>query len=311
MVIHNLINGRKSTKMNFKKYKYVYILLTLCPFGLLGLYAFTKVNVPPKKAKKVVFFDDFNGSKLDRSKWNVEVTGIHVNNELQAYVDSAATMFIVHGADAGGATNGALLLRPRIATGFVTKDGQHFDFISGRVNTRDKFNFTYGSAEARIKLTDGAGLWPAWWALGKGEWPGCGEIDIMEYVGEKDWASAAVHGPGYSGETPFVNRQYFPANNNVTQWHTYGVDWSPNSLDFKYDGKLMFRVDRKMAEHYGKWAFDTEKYLILNYALGGAYPVKINGAKTPYYGMPASTIDLIKTGKAKMLVDWVRVTKND
>lgn len=297
--------------MNLKKYKYVYILRVLCPFILLWLYAFVSIDKPAASAKKVIFFDDFNGTKLDRSKWNVEITGLHVNNELQAYVDSAATIGIAHGKDAGGAINGALVLRPQIATGYKTKDGQHFDFVSGRINTRDKFNFTYGTAEARIKLTDGAGLWPAWWILGKGDWPATGEIDIMEYVGEKDWASAAVHGPGYSGETPFVNRLYFPANNDVTQWHTYAVDWTPNSLDFKYDGKLMFRVNRTMAEHYGKWAFDNEKYLILNYALGGAYPVKLNGVKNPYYGMPASTIELIKSGKAKMLVDWVRVTKNN
>jgi beta-glucanase (GH16 family) len=285
--------------------------LLILAVGLCVVFAFKQNTGIPKPTAKVVFFDDFNGKVLDKGKWNAEVTGTHVNNELQAYVDSAATIFIVHGKDAGGAANGALVLRPKIAKGFKTKDGQNFDFISGRINTKDKFDFTYGTAEARIKLTDGTGLWPAWWILGKGGWPETGEIDIMEYVGEKDWASAAVHGPGYSGETPFVNRQYFTPDNDATQWHIYGVDWTPTTLNFKYDGKLMFRVNRKMAEHYGKWAFNNQKYLILNYALGGAYPIKLNGVNNPYNGMPQSTIDLIKSGKAKMLVDWVRVTKND
>ena len=45
--------------------------------------------------------------------------------------------------------------------------------------------------------------------LGNGIWPTTGEVDIMENIGETEWANAAVHGPGYSGETPFVNRQYF------------------------------------------------------------------------------------------------------
>ncbi|MBC7399899.1 MAG: glycoside hydrolase family 16 protein [Mucilaginibacter sp.] len=294
--------------MKNKKYRY---LLLILPIGLTVLFAFTYNIGTPKLSTKIVFFDDFNGMRLDKSKWNAEVTGTHVNNELQAYVDSSATIFIAHGKDALGATNGALVLRPKITKGFKTKDGQVFDFISGRINTKDKFDFTYGTAEARIKLTDGPGLWPAWWILGKGGWPETGEIDIMEYVGEKDWASAAVHGPGYSGETPFVNRQYFTAGNDATQWHIYGVDWTPTTLNFKYDGKLMFRVNRTMAEHYGKWAFSNQKYLILNYALGGAYPIKLNGVNNPYNGMPQSTIDLIKSGKAKMLVDWVRVTKND
>jgi beta-glucanase (GH16 family) len=251
--------------------------------------------------KKVVFFDDFSGNRLDRSKWNIEVTGVHVNGELQAYVDSPRTVYV---------RDGALVLQPRFDPGFVTKDGQKFDFISGRINTKDKFDFTYGTAEARIKLCGGEGLWPAWWMLGNGKWPETGEIDIMEFVGEKDWASAAVHGNGYSGETPFVNRYYFNAVDDVTQWHIYAVDWTPESLIFKYDGKPMFRVTKTMTANYGKWSFDNSKYLILNFALGGAYPAKINGVKKPYFGLPAVTSDLIRHNGARMYVDWVKVTKD-
>ncbi|MDB5148432.1 MAG: glycosyl hydrolase family protein [Mucilaginibacter sp.] len=294
--------------MNFKKHRYNGVIYLLSSIALLSACSSTKNTVATSTKDKVVFFDDFNSDKIDRSKWNFEITGMHFNDELQAYVDSSATAFIVHGADAEGANGGALEIRPQSAPGFVTKDGQHFDFISSRMTTQNKFQFTYGTAEARIKLTDGAGLWPAWWLLGTGEWPKTGETDIMEYIGEKDWVSAAVHGPGYSGETPFVNRQYFDAENDVTHWHTYAVDWSPEGLEFKYDGKLMFRVTKTMAQHYGKWAFDNQQYLILNFALGGGYPVKINGVKQPY-GLPQSSVELVKSGQAKMLVDWVRVTQ--
>ena len=295
--------------MNLKKYRFKLQGGLLFGIILLSACSSTKNTATATSTGKVVFFDDFNENKIDRTKWNFEITGMHFNNELQAYVDTPSTAYIVHGADAEGATNGALVIKPQSSPGFITKDGQHFDFISSRLTTQNKFQFTYGTAEARIRLTDGAGLWPAWWMLGTGEWPKTGEIDIMEYIGEKDWASAAVHGPGYSGETPFVNRLYFDANNDVTQWHTYAVDWSPESLDFKYDGKLMFRVSKKMAENYGKWAFDGQQYLILNYALGGAYPIKINRVTQPYGGLPASSADLVKTGQAKMLVDWVKVTQ--
>ena len=257
-----------------------------------------KGDAGQSKKGKLVFFDDFSGAQLDRSKWNVETTGMHVNNELQAYVDSGRTIYL---------ENNHLVIQPRYDSGYVTKDGQHFDFISGRINTRDKFDFRYGKAEARIKLVDGAGLWPAWWMLGNGEWPQTGEIDIMEYIGEKDWASAAVHGQGYSGETPFVNRWYFNSAKDATEWHVYAVDWTPDALVFKYDGIPMFRVTKTMTSNYGNWSFDNKKYLILNFALGGAYPVKINGVKKPYYGLPASTLELIKKNKAKMYVDWVKV----
>jgi beta-glucanase (GH16 family) len=266
-------------------------------------------RVDSDKGGHTIFFDDFSGSALDTAKWNVELTGMHFNDELQAYIDSSATISLVRGQEAEDATEGALVIQPRYSPGFVTADGQKFDFISGRINTRGKFNFRYGRAEARIKMAGGPGLWPAWWMLGNGKWPETGEIDIMEYVGEQDWASAAVHGSGYSGETPFVNRLYFEKNNDVTKWHIYAVDWTPDSLTFLYDGWTMFRVTRSMAAHYGTWSFDNDKFLILNFALGGAYPVKINGVKKPYYGMPSSTVDLIKSGQAKMYVDWVRVTQ--
>lgn len=290
-----------------------YNMILLASFSCMILYwgcTPGKKSATGSTNKEVVFFDDFSGPVLDRTKWNVRVTGGTVNNEQQAYVDSSATISIEQGNEVEGAHNGMLVLRPRFSPGFTTPEGKKFDFISGRIDTRAKVEFTYGTAAARIKLTDGAGLWPAWWALGAGRWPESGEIDILEYVGEKDWASAAVHGPGYSGETPFVNRLYFPAHNDVTQWHIYAVDWTPDSLVFKYDDVPMFRVTRPMAEHYGKWAFNNPKFLILNFALGGAYPVKINGVKEPYNGLPASTVELIRNNQSKMMIDWVRVTKN-
>jgi beta-glucanase (GH16 family) len=249
---------------------------------------------------QTVFFDDFSGPKLDRTKWNVEITGHTNNNEQQAYVDSSSTIYI---------DQGALVIQPRYAPGFKTPEGKTFDFISGRINTRKKMEFTYGQASARVRMTAGAGLWPAWWLLGNGDWPESGEIDIMEYIGESDWASAAVHGQGYSGETPFVNRHYFAGNNDVTHWHVYAVDWTPDSLVFKYDGVPMFRVTRSMAEHYGKWSFDNAEYLVLNFALGGGYPAKINGVKAPYFGLPAATVEAIKKGQCKLMVDWVKVVK--
>lgn len=254
-----------------------------------------------------VFFDDFSGPALDTTKWNIEITGMHVNDELQAYIDSSAVISFINNAD--GITNGALVLQPRFTPGFITKDGQHFNFISGRINTRSKMDFSYGTASARIKLTEGAGLWPAWWMLGNGIWPETGEIDIMEYIGEKDWISSAVHGPKYSGENGPVNKYYFSDSNNVSNWHIYSVDWQPDKLIFKVDNITVFRITKSMINFYGAWAFDNPKYLILNFAVGGIYPFKMNGVKEPYYGLPGSTLELIKSGKSKMLVDWVSVVK--
>ena len=156
-------------------------------------------------------------------------------------------------------------------------------------------------------MPDAVGVWPAFWLLGNGEWPGTGEIDIMEYVGEKDWTGVALHGPGYSGETPLVNKFFFPPGTDVTDWHVYAVEWTRDAILFEIDGRLTYRVTRPMVEHYGEWRFDTPKHVILNFAMGGAYPFKTNGIDKPYNGVPQETVDKVKAGEVAMLVDWVRV----
>ena len=85
-----------------------------------------------------LFFDDFSSGQLDRSKWNVIVTGRTVNNEQQAYVDSTETIRVVRGGEAGGAENGALLIQPRYRPGFTTPERRKFDFISGRIDTKGR-----------------------------------------------------------------------------------------------------------------------------------------------------------------------------
>ncbi|MBA2761459.1 MAG: glycoside hydrolase family 16 protein [Segetibacter sp.] len=219
-------------------------------------------------------------------------------------------IYIAEGKEAAGAKNGALVIQPRFSAGFTTKEGKKFDFISGRIDTRSKVEFTYGTVAARIKMSEGMGFWPAWWMLGTDRWPETGEIDIMEFIGQKEWTNAALHGPGYSGNTPFAKRDSFAVKNPVTNWHIYSVDWTPDSLMFKVDGNEFYCVTRSMIEKYGKWSYDNAKFLILNFALGGAYPGGVNKVKEPYLGLPGPSVDLIKQGKSKMWVDWVSVKQS-
>lgn len=263
----------------------------------------------PQGPSEVAFADEFSGPELDRAKWNVEVWGHTVNNEQQAYIDAPDTVSIVRGPAAAGATDGVLLVRGQHRPGFVATGGRKFDFVSGRLNTRGKFEFTYGVASARMKLPAGAGLWPAFWALGTGEWPATGEIDVMENIGDPAWTSIALHGPGYSGNTPLVKRFHFPAGQDATGWHVYSVDWTPDELLFRVDEEPVYRVNRAAVEKYGRWAYGNPKYLIVNLALGGEYPFSVNRAKTPYFGLPEPTVEAIKAGRAQVLVDWVRVTR--
>jgi beta-glucanase (GH16 family) len=282
----------------------------LFPLTIIILFTIPLCRAQQKTRSDTVFFEDFNGKNIERSKWNVEVTGSTVNDEQQAYVDSSSVLYLVHGNDAEGAKNGALVIKAIYHPGYISKEQKKYDFLSGRINTRKKMEFTYGTASARMKIAAGAGMWPAFWALGEGNWPDCGEIDMMETVGDSSWISNALHGPNYFGDTPLAYRYAFPPNTNVSQWHTYSVDWTPDKLTFKTDGIVTYTVTRAMVEHYGRWAFDNAKFIILNFALGGGYPGGVNKIKAPYYGISQQTVDKIKAGQAKVLVDYVLVTRN-
>ncbi len=275
--------------------------------SVVAPFAFPADHAVADAPADTLFADEFNGPALDRSRWNVIVTGDTYNDEQQAYVDSPETLYIARGTDAAGADGGALAIHARYKPGFTTPQGKKFDFVSGRIDTRDKVTFAYGLAAARMKLPAGSGLWPAFWLLGAGDWPATGEIDVMENVGERGWISAALHGPGYSGNTPLVQRTPFPKGTDATAWHVYSVDWAKDGLVFKVDTQTVYRVTRKMVEEHGKWAFDNPKFLLLNLALGGNYPFAVNKATAPYKGMTDTTVRAIKDGRGLVLVDSVRV----
>lgn len=267
------------------------------------------VPAPDLSRRTLIFSDEFNADTLDRDKWNVVGPEFWVNNEQQAYIDRPDVVEFRPMAD--GADGGVLVLKPVFQAGFETPSGRKADFVSGRINTRDKFDFTYGRAEARIRMPDAVGVWPAFWLLGNGRWPSTGEIDIMEYVGLRDWSAVAIHGPGYSGDTPFVARRNYPAGNGPDRWHDYAVEWTKDRIAFEVDGDVFYTVTRADVEKKGPWVYDTPEFVILNFAVGGVYPAKTNFIEAPYSGVPQSTVDRIKAGELAMEVDWVRVYSDE
>ncbi|MBL1103302.1 discoidin domain-containing protein [Streptomyces sp. 5-8] len=257
---------------------------------------------------RTTFFDDFTGAALDRSKWRVVRTGTEmgpVNGESQAYVDSTDNI---------ATRNGSLLLKAKYCKGCTKAGGGSYDFTSGRIDTNTHFDFTYGKVSARMKLPVGDGFWPAFWLLGSNvddpsvSWPASGETDIMENIGYPDWTSTALHGPGYSADGNIGARQTYPNGGTADQWHTYAVEWSPTAMRFFVDDRLVQETTRnKLESTRGQWVYDHDQYVILNLALGGAYPAGWNKVTTPYWGLPQSSVDRIAGGGVQAEVDWVRV----
>ena len=100
------------------------------------------------------------------------------------------------------------------------------------------FEQEHGRFEARIKLPEGRGLWPAFWMLGANidevPWPGCGEIDVMENFGrDKAVVSGTLHGPGYSGGAAIGGDFELPAGETFADdFHVFAVEWDPGRITF-------------------------------------------------------------------------------
>lgn len=128
-------------------------------------------------AYHLVWQDEFDGTELDRSDWNVELHDPGwVNSELQAYVDTEENIYV---------KDGKLIIQPE-----KTEQNGKVSYTSGRVNTQGKKDFKYGYFECRAKVPQGTGYLPAFWMMPTnenlyGQWPKCGEIDIMEVMGQQ------------------------------------------------------------------------------------------------------------------------------
>lgn len=243
----------------------------------------------------LVWEDNFDGPSLNRNDWNVE---LHepgwVNEELQEYVDSEKNIFI---------ENGNLVIRPVESSGM---NGESY-YTSGRISTQNKKDFTYGVFEARLKVPEGKGFLPAFWLMATdeniyGQWPRCGEIDIMEVHGSDTKTTYATIHYG----NPHRQSQATRTLRNGTfadSFHTFAVKWEPGEISWYVDGFLIHRENDwySVTEGQGEITypapFDQPFYIILNLAVGGSW-----------VGYPDRTTDF---KNARYEVDYVKVWQKE
>ena len=181
-------------------------------------------------------------------------------------------------------------------------------YTSARLKSQGLFSLMYGRIEARIKVPESQGMWPAFWLLGNNittvDWPACGELDIMEHidggnppshVGAEppgyDWVQSSVHGEGLDGGTP-----YHPAGFSAADWHTYGMSWSKGKVEFYIDDPIHPYETFTPETTKGTWPFDQgPQFILLNLAIGGDWP---------------GNVDKTTVFPSEMLVDYVRIYSN-
>lgn len=248
---------------------------------------------------ELVWEDNFDGTRLDSSIWNIEerigVWNTGANSEFQHYRSDNVQV----GDDGDG--NNCLILTAK------EEDYKGYSYTSGKVTTKGKLAFRRGKLEAMIKIPDLAnGLWPAFWTLGytsKG-WPDCGEIDVLEMG----------HATGIADGHPnsFIGAHLF--------WGPYPRDWgtefvATDDLSTGYFKHTVIWDETKISVYFndaetpyfsmGITGDDTEEYrdyqhyIILNMAVGGSVPGIYNKA------------DITAPFPANMYVDWVKIYQEE
>jgi len=256
-----------------------------------GFYTdlFAQVSAP-------IFRDEFEkevGTPIDSAKWTAEVGGSGWGNEeLQFYSESKENAF--HDV------NGTLAIKA-IKLDQTTKLSCWYGkckYTSARLITKEKFDFKYGRAEARIKVPSGTGVWPAFWMLGndidKTGWPTCGEIDVMEFIGrEPSTIYGTLHGPGYSGPNAIGGSiSVSDGRRAFDDFHVFAVEWTKDDIRWFFDGRNYKTITRGDIPPNTDWVFDHPFFIILNFAVGGKWPGGPGGSSR----FPQS-----------MLIDYVRV----
>lgn len=227
-------------------------------------------------APTLLWSDEFNTDGLPNpAKWGYDLgAGGWGNNEAQYYTSRADNAVVING-------NLKITMKKEAYSGS--------NYTSARLLTKDKFSFKYGKVEARIKLPQGGGTWPAFWMLGSDigtvGWPACGEIDIMEHLGNDiNRIYGTLHYPGRSGGN--ANGSSRVITNATTDFHIYSLEWSASQIKISVDDQVIHTVTNSASI-----PFNHNFFLICNIAMGGNFGGTIDPAVT----------------SASMEIDYIRV----
>ena len=277
---------------------------------------------------KMTFHDEFDGTKLDTTKWGYQYGCFDPAQRSQAqYTDSPDNVSVRDGYLNLTARYSPMKTKwdgtqiPRTCKhGSVTYDAP---FTSGMITTKTKDGkVLYAApgtgfyAEARIKLPSARPSWSAFWGTGtKGAYPANGEIDVFESKGyDPSHLMSNVHTPRIGDPTKTTQHQGMMTGDTASsqsEFHTYGVRKTSDAIEFYFDGTLTHTV--KMSDIKGDNPFldkDNNLVLMLNQMVGGSYLAKQSNWSDKTYVDATKYADDYKSvdGKgATMYVDYVRV----
>ncbi|MGW2524716.1 glycoside hydrolase family 16 protein [Streptomyces sp. NPDC001617] len=283
--------------------------------ALAGVPSASASAPTPPSGWSQVFLDDFTGSAgtgVNTSNWIYDTGTSYSGGPANWGTGEVETMTNSTNNVALDGSGNLKITPIRDASG---------NWTSGRIETqRTDFQPPAGGklrVEARIQMPNvtgdaAAGYWPAFWMLGapyRGNyqnWPSVGELDVMENVNgiNKTWATmhcGTASGGPCNETTGLGNSTACPNTTCQSGFHTYTMEWdrsvSPEAIRFSVDGVNYQTVTASQVDAT-TWANATNHgfFVILNVAMGGAFPAAFGGGPT------SST----ESGHP-MLVDYVQV----
>lgn len=223
----------------------------------------------------LVWSDEFDGEALDLNKWEAlfDVSG-GGNNELQFYTKREKNVRLEDGVLNIEAHNQPF-------TGIDSRNGKEKtrQYTSARIRTKNKGDWKYCRIEARAKMPKGQGYWPAIWMMPTdsvyGGWAASGEIDIMEYLGQKtDEVHGTLHyGASWPQNTSSGKPFTLQTGNFSDEFHVFAFEWEEGVMRWYVDGELyQTQTEWKTDKAPFPAPFDQRFHLILNLAVGGNWP---------------------------------------
>ena len=224
---------------------------------------------------KLVWSDEFDYHGLpDRTKWDYE----------EGFVRGTESQYYTRARLENARVDGSQLIIECRKEHFTPPNHAPVEYTAASLITRHSFTCQYGRIEVRAKLPHGKGVWPAIWMLGASypqvNWPQCGEIDIMEFVGhDPDNIYAHLHYHA-DGRRQF-DRGVLPTIAPAADFHVYACEWFADRIDFFFDTQKYHTVPTDKAGVGTDNPFRKPHYLLINFALGGAWGGPIDDTILP------------------------------